>query len=80
MPLISKNESVEVNYFNDPKAFIEFSNDIDNVYERIDEYNRKEKCKILIVFDDKIADMPVVDNGFTWCTHKNIKKVSEPEN
>ena len=50
--LINKRERVGINYFNDPKAFIEYSNDMHDVYENIDEYN-----KILIVFDDMIADM-----------------------
>ena len=28
-----------------------------DVYKNIEEYNLGKKCKILIVFDDKIADM-----------------------
>ena len=44
-------------YFNDPKAFIEYSNDIHDVYKNIDEYNPYKENKILIVFDDMIADM-----------------------
>ena len=39
------------------KAFIEYSNDMDNVYKNIEEYNPNKKRKILIVFDDMIADM-----------------------
>ena len=31
---------------------------MDNVYENIKEANPNNKCKILIVFDDMIADMP----------------------
>ena len=38
-PLINKRESTEQNHFNDPKAFIEYSNDMHNVYKNIDEYN-----------------------------------------
>ena len=37
--LINKTESVGINHFNDPKAFIEYSNDIHNVYKNINEYN-----------------------------------------
>ena len=37
--------------------FIEYSNDIDNIYKNIEEYNQNEKRKILIAFDDMIADM-----------------------
>ena len=46
---------------------------MDNIYENIDKYNPNEKCKILIEFDDKIADMLAADKGFTCCTHKKIK-------
>ena len=28
-----------------------------DIYKSIEEYNPNEKCKILIVFDDMIADM-----------------------
>ena len=31
---------------------------MDNVYKKIKESNPNNKCKILIVFDDMIADMP----------------------
>ena len=50
--LINKREGVGINHFNDPKAFIEYSNEMRNVYKNIDKEN-----KILIVFDDLIADM-----------------------
>ena len=43
--------------FNDPKAFIEYSNDMHNVYKNIDEYNIDKDRKILIVFDDMIGDI-----------------------
>ena len=55
--LINKRERVGINHFNDPKAFIEYSNDMHNVYKNIDEYKPDEENKILIVFDDMIADM-----------------------
>ena len=55
--LINKRESVGINHFNDPKAFIEYSNDMHDVYKNIDEYNPDKENKILIVFDDMIADM-----------------------
>ena len=58
--LINKRESVGLKHFNDPKAFIEYSNDMHDVYKNIDEYNHDKENKILIVFDDMIADM--VDN------------------
>ena len=55
--LINKREGVGVNHFNDPKAFIEYSNDMHDVYKNIDDYNPDKENKILIVFDDIIADM-----------------------
>ena len=44
----------------DPKAFIGYSNDIQDVYKNIEEYNISKKRKILIVFDDIFSDM--IDN------------------
>ena len=41
---------------NDPKAFIEYSNDMDDIYKNTEEYDPNKKQKILIVFD-MIADM-----------------------
>ena len=46
-----------INHFNNPKAFIEYSNDMHDFYKNIDEYNPDKENKILIVFDDMIADM-----------------------
>ena len=55
--LINKREGVGINHFKDPKAFIEYSNDMHDVYKNIDDYNPDKENKILIVFDDMIADM-----------------------
>ena len=55
--LINKRESTGLKHFNDPKAFIEYSNDMQGVYKSIDEYNVDTERKILIVFDYMIADM-----------------------
>ena len=55
--LINKRKRTGLVYFNDPKAFIEYSNDMQDVYKNIDEYNPDKENKILIVFDDMIADM-----------------------
>ena len=55
--LIKKRESIGLKHFNDPKAFIEYSNDMHDVYKNIDDYNPDKENKILIVFDDMIADM-----------------------
>ena len=55
--LINKAESTGIKHFNDPKAFIVYSNDMQDVYKNIDEYNADKERKILIVFDGMIADM-----------------------
>ena len=55
--LINKREGAGINYFNDPKAFIDYSNDMNDVYKNIDYYNPDEENKTLIVSDDMIADM-----------------------
>ena len=44
-------------HFNDPEDFIEYSNDMHDVYKNIDHYNPDKENKILIVFDDMTADM-----------------------
>ena len=54
--LINKRESTDLKYLNDSKAFIEYSNDLDDIYQNIEEYNPNKKLKMLIVFDDMIAD------------------------
>ena len=47
--LIKERESTELKHFNDPKAFIEYSNDMQDVYKNIDEYNTDKERKTLIV-------------------------------
>ena len=55
--LINKRERIGIDNFNDPKAFIEYSNDMRHVYTNINYYNLNKEDKILIVFDNMIADM-----------------------
>ena len=55
--LINKREGAGIDHFNDTKAFIEYSNDMHDVYKNTDEYNLDKDNKNLIVFDDMIADM-----------------------
>ena len=57
MVRMNKTESVGINHFNDPKAFIEYSNDMRNVYKNINKYNPDKEHEILIVFDVVITDM-----------------------
>ena len=55
--LINKREKVGLDHFDDPKAFIEYSNDMQDVHKNINDYNPRKNRKVLIVFDDMIADM-----------------------
>ena len=55
--LINKRKQVGLDHFQDPRAFMEYSNDMQYVYKNIENYNPGKKRKILIVFDDIIADM-----------------------
>ena len=54
--LINKREKVRFNHFNDPKDFMEYSNDMQDVYKNIEGYNPLQKRTILIVFDDMISN------------------------
>ena len=54
--LIKKHQNAGIKYLNDPNAYTECFNTIDDVYENINDYNPRRKGKKLIVFDDMIAD------------------------
>ena len=55
--MIKKREDAGIKNLNDPSAFIEYSNTMDDVYNNIDNYIPKRKRKILIAFDDMVADI-----------------------
>ena len=55
--LTNKREKVGLDHFKDPKAFVEYSNDMRDVYKNIENYNPEKKRKIVIVWQDMIADM-----------------------
>ena len=80
--LINKREKVGINHFNDPKAFKEYSNDMQDVYKNIEDYNPIKKRKVLIIFNDMIADMinnnklnPIVTELFIRSRKRNISIV-----
>ena len=80
--LINKSEKVGLDHFKDPKVFMEYSNDMQDVYKNIEDYNPGKKRKILIVLDDMIADMinnkklnPVVTELFIRGRKLNISIV-----
>ena len=69
-------------HLNDPNAFIEYSNTMDDVYENINDYNPSRERKKLIAFDDMIADIMtngrfqvVIKELFIRCRKLNIALV-----
>ena len=53
--LIKKGEQAGVENVKDAAAFIEHSNNMDDIYDNIEDYNEKRKRKVLIAFDDMIS-------------------------
>ena len=77
--LINKRRNVDLKHCNGSKVFIEYSNDISDIYENINKYKGNKKRKILIAFDGMIADMlsnkklqPTVIELFIIVTKINI--------
>ena len=64
--LMNKREQAGIKNLDDPKAFIEYSDDMDGVLDDINNYNKNRDRKVLIVFDDMIADIEY---------NKNFKKI-----
>ena len=50
--LINNSEKVGLKNHDDPKAFIQYSNDMQDAYQNIEEYNLEKKYKVLIIFLD----------------------------
>ena len=80
--LINKREQAGIKNLNDPHAFIEYSSDMNDVLEDIDNYNKKRDKKVLIIFDDMIADImrsekfkAIVKELFIRCRKLNISIV-----
>ena len=55
--VINKREGAGLEEFHSFKSFIEYSHDMDNIYENIEECNPNKEPKILILFDDTIVAM-----------------------
>ena len=55
--IYSYSKKVGLKHYHDPKVFMEYSNDMQDVYKNTEEYSLGKKRKVLIVFDDVIADM-----------------------
>ena len=61
--LIKKYKTVGIKHLNDSKIFMGYSQYLDDVYNKIDDYNPNRKRKILIVFHDMITSI-MTDNKF----------------
>ena len=59
--LIDGREKVGIEKLKNPKAFIDYSQSINDVYEKLEDYNPTKKRKVLIVFDDMIANLEAND-------------------
>ena len=77
--LIDKRLKAAINFNNDPTAFIEYSNSMDDILSEIEDYNKKRKRKILIIFDDMISHVmsdrraqQILKDLFIRCRKLNI--------
>ena len=80
--LINEREQTGNKYFSNPTAFIEHSNDMNDVFTNIDDYNKQRKRKVLIIFDHMIADImnnkyfkAIVKELFIRCRKRNVSIV-----
>ena len=64
--LIKKHEDIGIKNLNDSKAFIEYSQCTNDVYNNVDDYNPSRKRTILMVFDDMITDIMSNKNLKQW--------------
>ena len=77
--LIEKRENSGLKQFVNSKVFIEYSDDMADIYTTIKEYSPNRKCKIFVVFADTIADIlgkkelnPIVTELFIRGSKLNI--------
>ena len=77
--LTQKRENAGVKNLKDRNAFIEYSNNMDDTYDNIEDYNKKRKRRVLNVFDDMISHVmsdkqaqQVLKELFTRCRKLNI--------
>ena len=79
--LINKREQAGMKNLNDAHAFIQYSSDMNDVLDHIN-YNKNRDKKVLIIFDDMIADImrsekfkAIVKELFIRCRKLNISIV-----
>ena len=77
--LIKNREDAGIKHLNNPNAFIECSNTMNDVCDKNNDYNSNRRRKILIVFDDMIADImtnkkiqAIIKELFIRCRKLNI--------
>ena len=77
--LINKREQGGINFNNDPIAFIEHSDSMDDIPNNIEDFNKNRKRKILINFDDMISHVTsykkaqqILKDLFIGCRKLNI--------
>ena len=80
--VINKREQAGIKNLNDSHAFTEYSNDMNDVLDDINNYNKNRDKKVLIIFDDMIADImrsekfkAIVKELFIRCRKLNISIV-----
>ena len=80
--LINKREQAGIKILNDSHAFIEYSNNMDDVLHDVNNYNKNRNKKVLIVFHDMIDDImtskkfkAIIKELFTRCRKLNISIV-----
>ena len=77
--LIDKTEKARINFNDNPTAFIEYSNSVDDILPKTENYNKKRKRKVLIIFDDMTSRVmsdkkaqQVLKDLFIRCRKLNI--------
>ena len=80
--LINGREKVGIKALKHPKAFMDYSQTMDDVYENFEDYNATKKRRVLVVFDDMPTDMesnkklsPMVSELFLRGSKLNISLV-----
>ena len=80
--LINRRKKVGIKKLKTSTAFIDYSQTIDDLYENLKDYDPLKKRKVLIVFDDMIADVednkkssPIVTELFLRGTNLNMSLV-----
>ena len=70
--LINKREKAGINFNNDPNTFTEYSNSMNDILSNIEDYNKKRKREVLIIFDDMISQaQQVLKDLFIRCRKLN---------